>query len=182
MLYFDQRKETQKLRSTWKAINDKIIYKKNLKKHQRNVQTLSVNTLNSGKHQVNRPYSMAIWHNIYIYWCTYAVWLYIHLYFYVHKLLQGMFIYIISNDIRWLFAVISDVAQYHKYRMCDAVLCLHLYCFRVLLCWLSPTAEAWSLEASWRSLKSRKVLLLQPGLAAEKKSLKNRRIGWFPKR
>lgn len=101
-------------------------------------------------------------------------------YLYVHKLLQGMFICIISNDIRWLFAMISDVAQYHKCRMCDAVLCFRLYCFRVLLCWLSRTAEAWSLEASWRSLKSRKVLLLQPGLAAENKWLKNRRIRWFP--
>ena len=28
MLHVDQRKETQKLRSTWKAINDKMIYKK----------------------------------------------------------------------------------------------------------------------------------------------------------
>ena len=85
-----------------------------------------------------------------------------------------MFIYIISNHIRWLFAMISDVVQYHKYRMCDAVLCLRLYCFRVLLCWLSPTAEAWSLEASWRSLKSRKVLLLQPGLAAENKIVESK--------
>ena len=60
-------KKTQEPETT---LMTKWFTKNNLKKHQRNVQTLPVKTLNSGKHQVNWPYSMVI-DMLYIYICVY---------------------------------------------------------------------------------------------------------------